>query len=422
MPQGRAIVGRSVVRVPPPAEVPEAVRILPAEPVVQSKIRSQIKDLEDSKIVEVWQLGFGRKNLIPLWVGESDLTTPDFIRKAATAALEAGHTFYSHKRGEPALREALTAYVNRLHGTPDRPRPVGIDRVTVTSAGMNGLMLMMQCMLDPGDEVVAVTPVWPNIFAAARILGAVPKAVAQTLGDRGWSLDLDRLFAACGPRTRALFVNSPGNPTGWMMTADEQRIVLDFCRRRGIWLIADEVYDRFVYDRPSAPSFLSLADADDPLVVVNSFSKPWAMTGWRLGWVIANAAMSEALSKVIEFNTSGTSPFLQYGGLAAIRDGEPFVRHMVERCRIGRDLVFQALSAAPRVRIVRPEASFYAFFHIDGVADTVQFCKDLLFKADVGLAPGEAFGPGGEGCVRLCYANAPGRLSQAMERMLPLLR
>ena len=394
----------------------------PLAPRRQARIRSQIQELEESKIVEVWQLGFGRKNLIPLWVGESDLVTPPFIRQAAARALEEGRTFYSHKRGEPPLREALTAYTNRLYGTPARPRPVELDRIFVTSAGMNGIMMVMECLIDPGDEIVAVTPVWPNIFAAARIMGASTKPVALTLDQRGWRLDLDKLSAACGPRTRALFVNSPGNPTGWMMTEAEQRAVLEFCRKRGIWLIADEVYARFVYDgRAAAPSFLAFAEPGDDLVVVNSFSKPWAMTGWRLGWLTVPEHLGDALNKVVEFNTSGTAPFLQYGALAAIEQGEGFVNEMVERCRVGRELVFQALQSSPRVTLARPEAAFYAFFKVAGVKDTVQFCKDLLLKTDVGLAPGDAFGPGGEGCVRLCFANAPERLSQAMERIMPTL-
>ncbi|MCC6468933.1 MAG: pyridoxal phosphate-dependent aminotransferase [Alphaproteobacteria bacterium] len=388
----------------------------------QAKLRKEINELEESKIVEVWQLGLGRKGVIPLWVGESDVVTPPFIRRAAMEALEAGRTFYSYKRGEPELRETLARYINRLHGTAERPAPVSAERITVTSAGMNALMMIMECVIDQGDELVAVTPVWPNIFATAKIMGGVAKQVPLSLGPQGWTLDLDRLFAACGPRTKAMFINSPGNPTGWMIGPDDQRAILDFCRRRGIWLIGDEVYDRFVYDRPAAPSFLSHAEPEDPLIVVNSFSKAWAMTGWRMGWLVTAPSLGETLAKTVEFNTSGTTPFLQHAGVVAVRDGEPFVKEMVERCRIGRDLVFQALSASPRVQMVRPQASFYAFFKVDGIGDTVQFCKHVLMKANVGLAPGEAFGPGGEGCIRLCYANSAERLSEAMGRLLPLLR
>ncbi len=393
-----------------------------ATPRLRAELRSQINELEESKIVEVWQLGLGREGVIPLWVGESDVVTPEFIRRAAAEGLAAGRTFYSYKRGEPELREALSAYINRLHGTPERPAPVAADRITVTSAGMNALMMVMECLIDAGNELVAVTPVWPNIFATAHIMGGVARPVPLSLGQQGWSLDPDRLFAACGPRTKAMFINSPGNPTGWMIAPDDQRAILEFCRRRGIWLIADEVYDRFAYDRPAAPSFLSLADPDDDLIVVNSFSKAWAMTGWRMGWLVTSPRLGDTLGKTVEFNTSGTPPFLQYAGVVAVRDGEPFVKEMVERCRIGRDLVHQALSAAPRVRIVRPQASFYAFFKVEGIGDTVRFCKDVLLKTNVGLAPGEAFGPGGEGCIRLCFANSPGRLSEAMARLLPLLQ
>lgn len=386
-----------------------------------AKLRRRINELEESKIVEVWQLGLGRKDLIPLWVGESDVVTPKFIADAAADAIKAGHTFYSYKRGEPELRETLAQYINRLHGTPERPQPVTSDRITVTSAGMNGLILVMECIIEEGDELVAVTPVWPNIFAASKIMGGVPVPVPLDLTERGWSLDLDRLFAACGPRTKAMFVNSPGNPSGWVLAPGQREKILEFCRARGIWLIADEVYDRFVYDRPVAPSFLSIAEPEDDLIVVNSFSKAWAMTGWRMGWLVTSQSFGETIGKTVEFNTSGTAPFLQHAGVVAVRDGEPFVKEMVERCRVGRDLVHQALARAPRVRMVRPEASIYAFFKVDGVVDTVQFCKDILTRTGIGLAPGDAFGPGGEGCIRLCFANSAERLSLAMDKLVPAL-
>jgi aspartate/methionine/tyrosine aminotransferase len=287
---------------------------------------------------------------------------------------------------------------------------------------MNGLMLVMECLIEAGDELVAVTPVWPNIFAAAKILGGVPKPVTLDLTDRGWSLDLDRLFAACGPRTKAMFVNSPGNPSGWMMTEEQQRAILAFCRQRGIWLIADEVYDRFVYDRAVAPSFLSIAEPDDDLIVVNSFSKAWAMTGWRMGWLVHPASLGANFDRLVEFNTSGAPRFLQDGCITALAEGEGFACHVVERCRQGRDLVYQGLSDLPKVRLARPEGAFYAFFAVEGLTDSLATAKRILEEVSVGLAPGSAFGPGGEGHLRLCFAGGPERLSAALERLAPLFR
>ena len=290
--------------------------------------------LETSRIAQVFELGFGRDNLIPLWVGEGDLPTPVFICDAATAALRAGKTFYTHKRGIPELRQAIADYSNGLYGTD-----MGAARTIVTSSGMNGIMLTLQAILTPGDNVVVVSPVWPNIVSAIRIVGGLDKPVQlDPLPEGGFALDLERLAGAIDGRTRAIFIASPGNPTGWVMAADQQRQVLDLCRERGLWMLADEAYARFIFDgatgnRAAAPSFLEVADADDALIVINTFSKTWAMTGWRMGWLVVPEAFSPVLDKLIEFNTSGAPHFLQYACITAIRDGEPFVTGMLARCR-----------------------------------------------------------------------------------------
>ena len=380
-------------------------------------IRPEIAEIEESKIAQVWRLGFTVPDVIGLWVGEGDLPTPDFICDAAAAALRAGRTFYTHKRGLPELRQAIIDYTAGLYGVR-----LADDRVSVTTAGMNAIMLTMQAVVGPGDNVVAPTPVWPNALAAARIMGGKVREVPLIAAAAGWSLDLDRLFDACDERTRAIFIASPGNPTGWLMPREQQRAVLDFCRRRGIWMIADEVYHRFVYDgRKAAPSFLELAEADDPLIVVHSFSKAWAMTGWRLGWLVTPPAVTRIIDNIIEFNTSGAQPFLQYGCIAALGQGEAFVAQMVERCRVGRELVLQRLGGMRRVRIVRPEAAFYVMFRVEGMGDELAYAKRLVHEARVGLAPGSAFGAGGEGHLRLCFASSTDRLSLAMDRLAPHL-
>lgn len=386
----------------------------PAPPL---PIRPEVEKLEPSKIVEVWELGFGREDLIPLWVGEGDVPTPAFICEAAARALRDGRTFYTHKRGLPELRAALADYTREHYGVA-----LDDDRISVTSAGMNAIALIMQAIMNPGDELVVVTPSWPNAPSAARIAGAEVVEVPLGIGpDGGFSLDLDALAAACGPRTRAIFVASPSNPTGWMLESAEQAAILELCRRRGIWLIADEVYHRFVYDRRVAPSFQSLIEPGDPVFVVHSFSKAWAMTGWRLGWFVHPSSLVSTIDSLIEFNTSGAQPFLQAGALAALRDGEPFVAEVVERARQGADLVHQRLGGMRRVRMPPLKAAFYAFFGVEGVDDSFAFAKHLLHETGVGLAPGAAFGTGGEGWLRLCYASSTARLSEAMDRLEPHL-
>jgi aspartate aminotransferase len=382
-------------------------------------VRPAIEAMPFSRIGQVAMAGLGDPEVIPLWFGESDLPTPRFICEAAAAALRLGHTFYTFKRGIPELRQAIAGYLSALHAVP-----VAAERVIVTSSGMSGIMLMAQALIEPGDNMVILSPVWPNINDAVTALGGEARAVALIpTGTGGWRLDLDRLQGACDARTRALFINSPGNPTGWVMRREEQQALLEFARRRGVWLIADEVYGRILYTGArAAPSLLDLAAPEDRVVVINSFSKSWAMTGWRLGWLVAPREIQDDADKLVEFNTSGAPTFLQHAAVAAIAEGEGFIAEMVARCRIGRDLVVDALRRFPRVRVAAPEGAFYAFPAIDGLGDSLAFAQEVLAQVKVGVAPGAAFGLGGEGHIRLCFASAPERLAAALDRLAPLLR
>ena len=379
-------------------------------------LRPEIASLDESKVVEVWRMGFDIPDVIGMWVGESDLPTPRFICDAATEALAAGDTFYTHKRGIPELRQALIDYHQDLYGVS-----IGDERIAVTSSGMNAMMLIMQTLVGAGDNVVCVTPVWPNIFAAIQIQGGQARHVALRGDDKGWHLDLDRLFDACDSRTRAIYIASPGNPTGWVLPVEQRKAILEFARARAISIVADEVYNRLIYGLRAAPSFLEVAAPDDPVFVVNSFSKTWAMTGWRVGWIVAPSGLSLQMDRLIEFNTSGGQAFLQRACIAAIRDGEDWVRWMVERCRRGRDLVIDRLEAMNRVSVIPAGASFYLMLRVEYMGDPVAFCKRLVREARVGLAPGTAFGSGGEGYLRICYAQAEERLGSAMDRMAKFL-
>ncbi len=384
-------------------------------------LRPEIEALETSGIAQLFNMGVDRPDVIPLWFGEGDLPTPDFICEAAAKSLHAGNTFYTHKRGIPELRQAIAGYLDGLYGTA-----TDVERITVSTSGMNGIMLALQTMAGAGDNVVVVTPVWPNIMSAVRICGAELRTVGLESRDDGFHLDVEQVFAACDERTRAVFVNSPNNPTGWVIERDQQRALLDFCRERNVWILADEVYHRFVYHRPAnerplAPSFLELARPEDPLIVVHSFSKTWAMTGWRIGWLVHPTALGDNFDRLVEFNTSGASRFLQHGCITAIQEGEDVARHLVDRCHRGRDLVFQRLSGFSRVALACPPGAFYAFFAVEGVTDSLAFAKEVLEKSGVGLAPGSAFGPGGEGHLRLCFASGPERLSAALDRLAPIL-
>jgi aspartate/methionine/tyrosine aminotransferase len=385
-----------------------------AEPM---EVRAAIRDLAGSRIAEISALGMGDPAVIPLWYGEGDLPTPDFIGAAATAALEAGHTFYTYKAGLPELRGAIAGYLTGLHA-----RPTGAERIVVSSSGMTALMLVTQALIDPGDNLVIIAPVWPNIAAAVSIMGGEPRRVAlDPVPGGGWRLDVERLFAACDARTRGIFVNSPSNPTGWMISATEIAALMEFARRRGLWLIADEVYSRIVYGNRPAPSFLDHAWPEDRLIVVNSFSKNWAMTGWRLGWMVVPPDLLPVMEKLVEFNTSGSPTFLQHAAIVAIREGEPFITRFVARCRAARDVAIDALQACRRVEVARPEGAFYAFLRVDGMTDSVAFARETLARTKIGLAPGSAFGPAGEGYLRLCFARDPQIIAAAVDRLRAVL-
>jgi len=381
------------------------------------KVRLAIKNLEGSLIREVAESNIGRDDVIPLWFGEPSAATPEFIKRAAISSLDKNQVFYAQNRGIPTLREILADYISGLHD-----KPIGVDSLTVTASGMNAIMLVSQALIDEGDNMVVVGPVWPNCCQTVQVMGGEARQIALHPDHNGcWQLDMNELFSLCDGQTRAVFINSPGNPTGWVMSESEQRSLLSECKRRGIYVIADEVYIRLFYDGKKAPSFLDFSETDDPLIVINSFSKSWSMTGWRLGWLTHPPELGDVFSKLNEFNIASPTTFVQHAGIMAIREGEEFVSQMVEDYRHNRDLVFQRLVAMPKVKMARPEAAFYAFFSVDGMTDSLQYAKHLIDTTGVGLAPGLAFGPAGEGWLRLCFAANQDILSEALDRLEPAL-
>jgi aspartate/methionine/tyrosine aminotransferase len=374
--------------------------------------RAAVQALVASKIRELYNEGIGRSDILPFWVGEPDAPTPEFIRRAAADSLAAGETFYTHNLGIGALREALAAYLSRLH------RPVDAGRIAVTSAGVNALMLASQLIVDPGDRVVEVVPVWPNVQEIPAILGARVATVPLECTARGWQLDLERLLGALTPGTRALYVNSPNNPTGWTIAREAQRALLEHCRRHDIWIVADDAYERLYFGAGGvAPSFLDLAEPTDRLIVANTFSKTWLMTGWRLGWLVVPEPLMADLGKLIEYNTSCAPVFVQRAGFAAVTEGEPVIRRSLERFRRARDVLVAALNQIPGVEAPLPSGTMYVFFRAPGMDDSMAFCRRLVRDVGLGLAPGSAFGPAGEGYARWCFAAGEERLAAGVERL-----
>ena len=381
-------------------------------------MRPAIARLPGSKIREVANAGLGRTDVLAFWFGESDEPTPGFIRDAAVRSMQAGETFYAHNLGLPELREAIAGYTGALHG------PIGAERIAVTSSGVNALMLAMQALAGPGDEVVAVVPVWPNLTAQPQILGARVTRVSLKAHGGAWRLDLDELLARVTTDTRVLLVNAPNNPTGWTLTCAEQQAILAHCRRTGTWIVADEVYERLFYGPGArcAPSFLDIAARDDRLVVAHSFSKSFLMTGWRLGWLVVPPTLLAAIGNLIEFNTSCAPVFVQRAGLAALAGAGDFVPGLIQRLRHCRDTLLPQLAAVPGVQVAVPDGGMYAFFRVEGQNDSLAFAKRLVAEAGLGLAPGVAFGDEAEGWLRWCFAaRDPARLGQGVERLRAFL-
>jgi len=378
--------------------------------------RPSVQALQPSLIRKLSNSAIGRTDVIPLWFGEPDKPTPQFIRQAAKDALDEGQTFYQPNLGIIELRGALAEYMNGLYGIS-----LAAENIAVTPSGMTALAVALQCIVAEGDALVLPSPVWPNLPAAAEILGAEILRVPLRPRCGHWSLDLDELFAACKPKASALLINSPNNPTGWMLEDAEQQLILDFCRERDLWLIADEVYSRIVYDRDYAPSFIDKVTEDDKYLIVNSFSKSWAMTGWRLGWLTAPKSLIKALEIVSEFNFSCIFAPVQIAGITALEQGETFIRASTARYRAALEAVLCAFGELPRVTFPVPRAAFYAFFAVDGVTDSYTFAEQVLRQCGVGLAPGAAFGPQGEGYLRLCFAADVSLLERALDQMGPLL-
>lgn len=390
-------------------------------PSLLDHVRPQALTLPESGIVEVFNYGRGREGLIPLWAGEGDLPTPAFIAEAATRALAAGETFYTWQRGIPELRAAIARYMSRLYGVAEDP-----ERYFVTGSGMHAVQVALGLTVSAGEEVIVPSPEWPNIAAAAEAAGARPVYVPFSFDEaRGFWLDLDRLESAVTAKTRVIFINSPANPTGFVASHDTLRGVLDIARRHGLWIIADEIYGRFFYEAGEgglAPSFHDVMEPEDRILFVQTFSKNWAMTGWRMGWLEAHPSLGDVIENLIQYSNSGVAAFMQRAGVAALERGESFVAHQIERARRGREIVAKGLAASNRVRFAPPPGAFYMFFGVEGENDTRQLALKLVDEANIGLAPGTAFGPGGEAYIRLCFARGEAQITEATDRLVNWLK
>jgi aspartate/methionine/tyrosine aminotransferase len=397
------------------------IRTVAPEDVIAA-IRGEARAAPPSGIVEVFHYGRNREGIIPLWVGEGDVATPPFIHEAATRSFAAGETFYTNQRGLPELRDAIARYVADVYAPNAALRGLySPERFSVTIGGMHAVQIALRLVAGAGDEAIVITPAWPNFRGALTVSGAkvieVPLLFSGVSTKGQWRLDLDRLVGATTQRTRAIIVNSPSNPTGWTASREELASILDIARRRGLWIIADEIYGRCFYEGERAPSFRDLIDGGDHVMFVQTFSKNWAMTGWRLGWLEAPAPLGPIIENLVQYSTSGVPVPMQRAAIAALERGEGFVAAQVRHAKENRDLLCTALGQTRRAHFAVPAGAFYLFCSLETTLDTRTLAFRLVDDAQVGVAPGTAFGAGGERFIRLCFARRREDMMEAARRL-----
>ncbi len=354
-----------------------------------------------TRIRELGEIAMSMDGVLRLYFGESNLPTPRFIVDAAVRALNDGYTFYSENAGLPALRRQIADQYRRLHGAELDPS----SEIVITASGLQALHLAIRSVIDPGDEAVILSPAWPNNTSIVTLSHGVPIDVPLRLAGARYRVDFAALEAALSPRTRLIILTSPSNPLGWVAAPEEQDRLLALCRERGIWLLADEVYERLYYagseaGQPAA-SILRLSRRDDAVHVVQSFSKTYCMTGWRVGWLVTRADLGPKLAQLNESFVSHAATFSQMAARVALAEGEPELRKMIAALKENRDFCIAALREMPGVTVPEPDGAFYVFPRIAGLDDSFDFCRRLLIERRVGFAPGSAFGAGGEGSIRI---------------------
>lgn len=387
------------------------------EPVSNLKLRHIVENLSPNAGAEIVRYGRRKSGVLSLGQGEGDLATPEFIIRAVEKAMMAGKTFYGPVLGHEELRQEIATYYARLHGVD-----LLSHRVFVTGSGTTAMHLALTAILDEEDEAVAVTPIWKNLLGAVELAEAHVREVPLRHENGRWHLDLQQLFDACTSKTRVMLITSPSNPAGWVMTKEEMRAVLEFARVRDIWILSDEVYARTTYDISHAPSFLEVAEPEDKLFIVNSFSKNWAMTGWRLGWLVGPAFAEAHIRDIAIYDNMGPPSFTQFGGIEALRHGEPFIKQQLDLWRANRDMVHDAFRATNRIEADKPASTFYNFFKVDGEPDCLAFARRLIDDVSLSMAPGCAFGKVGAGYMRMCFAVSKPKLEDALDRLTTAIK
>jgi aspartate/methionine/tyrosine aminotransferase len=377
-------------------------------------MRPEFLNVAESPMVQIATIAESMPGSLKLCYGESDRPTPRFIIEAMHEGALAGHTFYTHTAGSRELRQAIADKVFELHQVR-----YGVPEIMATVGGTLAIYTAIRAFVGRGDNAVIVSPAYAIFSNAVIMAGGEPRPAALVLSGTRFVLDLDRVTAAIDANTRLLIVNSPSNPTGWVISEDEQRALADIASRHGLVILADEVYERLVYDERSvvAPSFARIVDDRDRLIVINSFSKAYNMTGWRLGWAQSSERIIKTMYKAAEFITSNPAAMVQQAGIVALRDGEPYLAELRDHYARRRDQVKAGLESIPGVLLPEPQGAFYAFPKCSLMDDSTAFTAALVRETGLALAPGVGFGTDGEGYIRVCFASTEATVADALTRL-----
>ncbi len=383
------------------SQLPMALRVDSLEPEGAYRVLARAQALER-----------GGRDIIHLEIGEPDFATDPMICRAGIEAIESGQTRYNPTPGIGSLREAIAEDVGRRRGIA-----VDAENVVVGPGAKPFLFFPTMALVDPGDEVVYPDPGFPTYESMIRAAGGIPVPIPLD-EQRGFSFCLETLEASVNDRTRMIVLNSPGNPTGGIIPADDLRQIGELAQRHDCWVLSDEIYSRMVYDDSEAPSVASIDGMQDRTVIVDGFSKTYAMTGWRLGYGVMPKRLAEKVALLLVHAVGCTAPFTQLAGLQALAGPQDHVNQMFDQYRHRRDVLVAGLNSIPGVRCQKPAGAFYVFPNVQSFGVTsAQLAERLLDEAGVALLPGTAFGSGGEGYLRLCYANSLENIEKAIQRI-----
>ncbi|KXB01368.1 hypothetical protein AKJ41_01800 [candidate division MSBL1 archaeon SCGC-AAA259O05] len=382
------------------------------------EIADRMEDVPGSGTLEILSLANELEqkgeDVIHLEVGQPDFDTPTHIKEAAKAALEEGKTGYTSSAGTSGLRKTISGHLGK------KGIERGVDEIIVTPGAKHSIFSSMSVCLDPGDEIIIPAPCW-TYEGMVRIINAKPVFV-EAPEENQFRISLEDIKENISSKTKMLLLNYPNNPTGAILGEETITSLLELSSDHDFWVLADEVYDEIIYEK-EPESVASFSDYRDRIIYVNGFSKTYAMTGWRLGYTAGPEELISEMIKIQQNSTTCATSFVQAAGIEALQGPQDCVREMVSQYQERRDKILEGLNSIEGIECMKPQGAFYIFPNVKNLGrDSEELSKYLLKKAGVATTPGSAFGPGGEGHLRLSFANSLEKIEEALDRLKKALQ